>query len=127
MAIIKLTLTDSTTSATIVLPTPPLTQEDNNLDVKKRTLDNSLHVYIAPNADKRTWLQEWAFLRIDEYTLIRGFRNRQRTLNTFPTLSITGLPSGDILNVPVFITMEQKNIIDNCETVENVSVQFEEG
>lgn len=125
MAIIRLTLSDSTTTDTIVLPTPPLVQQDNNLDVKKRTLDNSLHVYIAPNADKLTWVQNWSYLRIAEYNLIRGFRNRQRTLNTFPTLSITGLPSGDITNVKVFIEMEEKNIIDNCETVENVSVTFE--
>lgn len=127
MAIVKLTLSDSTTTETIVLPTPPLVQEDNNLDVKSRTLDNSLHVYIAPNADKRTWLQQWDFLRIAEYTIIRGFRDRQRTLHTFPKLSITGLPSGDIIDVPVFITMERKNIVDNCETIEDVSVIFEEG
>lgn len=125
MAIIKLTLSDATTTETIVLPTPPLTQEDSNLDVKKRTLDNSLHVYIAPNADKLTWLQQWSYLRIDEYLLIRGFRDRQRTLFEFPKLSITGLRSGDILNVPVFISMEEKQIIDNCETLENVSVTFE--
>lgn len=125
MAIIRLTLSDSTATETIVLPTPPLTQEDSNLDVKKRTLDNSLHVYIAPNADKLTWLQQWAFLRIDEYLIIRGFRDRQRTLFEFPKLSITGLRSGDILNVPVFISMEEKQIIDNCETLENVSVTFE--
>lgn len=124
---IELTLTDATTSATIVLPTPPLTQQDNNLDVKKRTLDNSLHVYIAPNADKRTWLQTWSYLRISEYSLIRGFRDRQRTTFEFPTLSITGLATGDIEDVPVFITMEEKNIIDNCETVQDVSVVFEEG
>ena len=126
MAVI-LTLSDSTTTATIVLPSPPLVQQDSNLDVKKRTLNNTLHVYIAPNADKRTWLQQWAYLNIDEYTLIRGFRDRQRTLNVFPELSITGLASGDILDVPVFITMEEKNIIDNCETVQDVSVIFEEG
>lgn len=124
---IKLVLSDSILTATIVLPTPPLEQQDNNLDVKKRTLDNSLHVYIAPNADKRTWTQNWSYLRIDEYTLIRGFRDRQRTLHTFPELSITGLATGDILSVSVFITMEDKNIIDNCETVQNVNVMFEEG
>lgn len=126
MAIVKLILSDSTTTQTIVLPSPPLVQEDNNLDVKKRTLDNSLHVYIAPNADKRTWLQQWTFLKLAEYQAIRGFRDRQRTLFVFPKLSITGLPSGDILNVPVFISMEDKNIIDNCETLQDVIVTFEE-
>lgn len=124
---IELTLSDSTETSTITLPHPPLTQQDSNLDVKKRTLDNTLHVYIAPNADKRIWIQVWEYLKIAEYTLIRGFRDRQRTLNTFPQLSITGLSTGDIVNIPVFITMEEKNIIDNCETVENVSVTFEEG
>lgn len=124
---IELTLSDSTETSTIALPHPPLTQQDSNLDVKKRTLDNTLHVYIAPNADKRIWIQVWEYLKIAEYTLIRGFRDRQRTLNTFPQLSITGLSTGDIVNIPVFITMEEKNIIDNCETVENVSVTFEEG
>lgn len=127
MAIVRLILSDSTATETIVLPHPPLTQTDSNLDVKKRTLDNSLHVYIAPNADKRVWTQAWEYLSIAEYNLIRGFRDRQRTLFALPELSITGLPSGDILDVPVFISMEEKNIIDNCETVEDVSVVFEEG
>ena len=83
-------------------------------------------MYIAPNADKRIWTQTWEYLRIAEYTLIRGFRDRQRTLYTFPELSITGLSTGDIVNVPVFITMEEKNILDNCETVGDVNVVFEE-
>lgn len=124
---IQLTLSDSTATTTIVLPHPPLSQKDSNLDVKARTLDNSLHVYIAPNADKRVWTQTWEYLSIAEYTAIRGFRDRQRTLFTFPTLTITGLTSGDISAVPVFISMEEKNIIDNCETVQDVSVTFEEG
>lgn len=124
---IELTLSDSTTTETIALPSPPLLQEDSNLDVKNRTLDNSLHVYIAPNADKRIWSQRWAFLNITDYLTIRGFRDRQRTLHTFPKLSITGLASGNITNIPVFVTMEDKSIIDNCETVQNVNVVFEEG
>jgi len=125
---IELSLIDTVpTTATLQLPNPPLSVADSNKDVRVNTLDNSLHVYIVPNADKRIWVQTWASMEIADYLIIRGFRDRQRTLNAFPTLSITGLTSGDITDVPVFIDMAEKNIVSNCERVENVTVKFTEG
>jgi hypothetical protein len=124
---IELILSDSTTTETLQLPNPPLSIGDSNKDVKVSTLDNSLHVFIVPNADKRVWVQNWKTMPIEDYNVIRGFRTRQRATLVFPELSITGLSSGDIEDVPVYIEMAEKNIVDNCERVENVSVTFTEG
>lgn len=84
-----------------------------------------MKVYIVPGADLRVWTQQWGYMSIADYNIVRGFRDRQRTLNEFPRLSITGL-NEDILNVPVWLEMGEKSIVDNCETVENVTATFRE-
>ena len=124
---IELQLKDTTATETLQLPSPPLSITDSNKDVKVNTLDNSLHVYIFPNADKRVWVQSWPYMSVADYLVVRGFWTRQRASNVFPELSITGLVSGDIVDVPVFIEMSEKNIIDNCETIQDVRVTFTEG
>lgn len=121
---IQLKLTDSMTTATLLLPEVPLIIADSNNDVKNRTIGNDLRVFIYPGADKYNVSHTWKYMRIDEYNVIRGFRARQRTSGNFPLLSITGL-NEDILDMPVNIDMKDKLIIDNCETLENVSVLFE--
>lgn len=122
---INLTLTDSTRTETLQLPSPPLVQADTNKDVVNTTLNNRVKVYIVPGADLHVWTQQWGYMSIADYNIVRGFRDRQRTLNEFPRLSITGL-NEDILNVPVWLEMGEKAIIDNCETVENVTATFRE-
>jgi len=121
---ILLKLSDDTTTETLQLPNPPLVISDLNNDVKNRTLNNALKVFIYPGADKLIIKHTWKYNRIDEYDVIRGFRQRQRSTGKFPKLSITGL-NDDVVNLPVNIEMGDKNIIDNCETTENVSVTFE--
>ena len=122
---INLTLTDSTRTETLQLPSPPLVQADTNKDVVNTTLNNRVKVYIVPGADLRIWTQQWDYMSIADYNIVRGFRDRQRTLNEFPRLSITGL-NDDIVNVSVWLEMGDKSIIDNCETVENVRAIFRE-
>lgn len=121
---ILLKLQDSTTTATLLLPEVPLIIADSNNDVKNRTIGNDLRVFMYPGADKYDISHTWKYMRIDEYNVIRGFRTRQRATGTFPLLSITGL-NEDIIDIPVNIDMKDKQIIDNCETVENVGVLFE--
>jgi len=122
---ITLSLTDDTTTLTLQLPEPPLVFEDSNKDVQNTTIDNKLKIYIYPGADKTIVKQTFAYMKIADYNALRGFRTRQRSTGNFPKLSITGL-STDITNMPVYLDMGGKNVIDNCETVQDLSVTFRE-
>ena len=120
---IELTLTDATTTATLQLPEVPLVIADSNKDVQNTTLDNTLAVFIYPNADRLIITQNWAYMSIDDYDTIRGFRQRQRASGDFPKLSITGLKN-DIIDLTVYLEMGDRNIVDNCETLNNVQATF---
>lgn len=120
---ITMILTDSTTSATLEALNVPLIENTINNDVEVITLDNNLSVYISPDSDKRVWTHTWAYLSEAEYNTLRGFRDRQRTLFKFPRVTITDQGVSD---VPVYMTLNPKSIIDHCGTVEDVTVTLRE-
>lgn len=125
MSNIKLTLTDDTATVTLRLPEVPLEFLDSNKDVVNTTLGNSTKVFIYPGADRRVIKHSWAFMPYNDYLTVRGFWERQRSLGVFPRLTIAELNS-PISNMPVFMEMGSKQVVDNCETVEDVAVTFTE-
>lgn len=120
---ILMTLTDDTTSATLEALNIPLVEDTVNNDTEVVTLDNNISVYISPDSDKRVWTHTWAYLTEDEYNTLRGFRDRQRTLFKFPRVTISDQAATD---VPVYMNLNPKSIIDHCGTVQNVTVTLRE-
>lgn len=120
---IELILTDSTTTATLKLPAPPLVLSDSNNDVQNTTLNNSLKVFMYPGADKTIISNTWEYMTIDEYDAVRGFWKRQRASGEFPRVSVTGIRE-EIIDMKAYLEMTDKQIIDNCETVTAVTVTF---
>lgn len=120
---IQMTLTDDFTSATLEALNIPLVEDTVNNDVEVITLDNNISVYISPDSDKRVWTHTWAYLTEDEYNTLRGFRDRQRTLFQFPRVTIS---DQNVTDVPVYMNLNPKSIIDHCGTVQNVTVTLRE-
>lgn len=120
---ISITLTDDTTTATLQALEVPLSQNTINNDVQITTLDNNLSVYIVPDGDKRVWTHTWKYMSEDDYNTLRGFRDRQRVHFKYPLLTIAQL---SITDIPVFMTLNPKDIIDHCETVADVTVVMRE-
>lgn len=120
---ITMTLTDDTTSIELEFLEVPLTEETVNNDVEVTTLDNNISVYIFPDSDKRIWSHTWAYVDEDFYNVLKGFRDRQRTLFKYPRVTIS---EQDITDIPVYMRMNPKNIIDNCGTVQDVSIILRE-
>ena len=58
-----------------------------------------------------------------DFDLLKGFYDRQFTLFTYPLLTITDDGAN---NVPVRMTFSGQNIIDNCGTIQEVTVSFRE-
>lgn len=122
---ITITLTDDVTTATLELPEVPLAEETINNDVEVITLDNNISVYIVPDSDKRVWAHTWAYLSEADFNVLKGFRDRQRTLYKYPRVTITGVNPA-VTDVPVYMKLSPKNIIDDCATVENVEIILRE-
>lgn len=120
---ITMTLTDDFTSATLEMLEVPLSEETMNNDVEVTTLDNNMSVYMYPDSDKRIWTHTWAYLTEGEFNILKGFRDRQRTLYKFPLVTIS---DQDVDNVPAYMKLNPKNIIDNCGTVQGVSIVLRE-
>ena len=58
-----------------------------------------------------------------DYNEIRGFYTRQFENNRFPTISITEL---NITNMVAFMTMDNRNINDQCLTTNTLELNFRE-
>lgn len=118
---IEMTLTDGTGSDTLALLNVPLTEATIEGAVDVQTLDNNISTYFTDN--KRSWSHTWAYMTKDEYDTLKGYYDRQWVTYLYPLLTISQL---SISNIPVRMYLEPKNIIDNCETVQGVTVSFRE-
>lgn len=120
---IILNLTDDVDSVDLELPEVPITEDTTNNDVEVVTLDNNLSLYITPDSDKRIWTHTWAYLSLEQYQVLKGFRDRQRTLFQYPLLNIA---AQGITDVPVFMKLSARNTIDDCGEVQGVTITLRE-
>ena len=117
---ITMTLTDSTHSVTYEMLEVPLTEQivEGARDVQ--TIDGNVSTYFT--FKKRQWRHRWAFMSEDEYLELRGFFDRQQTKYRFPVLSIPRLN----VNTPVRLSINDRNIVNNCGRVRNVDITMRE-
>lgn len=119
---IDMQLTDSQGSDILAMLAPPLSQSDIEGATDVKTLDNNISTYFTAN--KRQWEHTWPSMTIEEYNVLRGYYERQWTNYLYPLLTINGITG--VNGVVVRMYMDKKDIIDNCETLENVAVTFRE-
>lgn len=118
---IEIELTDNSTTATLPRLAPPFTETPLEGSQDVVTLDMNMSTYFTYN--KREWSHTWPYVTEDEYNVIKGFYDRQFTDFSYPLLTVGEVGIND---VPVRMTILPKNIIDNCLTVQNVTVTFRE-
>lgn len=118
---ITLTLTDSQETNTWNVLTPPVTIKPVDGVQTTQTLDNNVSRYFTYR--KRQWVHKWPYMTSSDFNILKGFEDRQFTLKQYPTLSITEL---GIVNVPVDITIGDRDIIDNCITYNNITLTMRE-
>lgn len=120
---IKMTLTDDTTSVELQALEIPLTEEYAYLDAEVLTLDNNISVYVMPGADKRVWTHTWAYMDKDMFDILKGFVDRQRTLYKYPLVTIE---DQDVVSIPAYMKLSAKNIRNHCGDVEDVTIELRE-
>lgn len=114
-------LSDSTLTAVLPPLEVPLTTTPLESATKVTTLD--FNQYVDFVANKRQWSHTWAYLTEEQYNLISGFYFRQFTLFDVPSISI---PFYGIENVPVVMSIGQKDVIDDCGTVGSFTITLRE-
>ena len=117
-------LTDSTGQQTLPALEVPLTVSSFEGATDVQTL--SYDIYTDFVAQKRTWTQTYAWLTKEEYALIKGYYDRQFIDFAYPQLTIDGSVNNDITNIVVRMSITSQNIVDNCETVNDVTISFRE-
>ena len=118
---ITLTLTDSSTSETFNTLSPPLQEAVVEGATDVVTLDMNMSTYFTAN--KRRWTHKWAYMSKADFNVLKGFYDRQFTLYQYPTLTCATL---GVSAVPCRMTITPRNIIDNCETVQDVEITLRE-
>lgn len=123
MSAIEIILTDSTGSLTIPDLEVPLIESliENAVDVE--TLSRDVYTDFISNGNKRVWSHSWDSIPKELYDALRGYYDRQWTLFQYPTFAI---PFYGIADVPVRMTINQKNIYNNCGDVQDVQASWRE-
>lgn len=114
-------LEDSTGQATMPPSEVPLTVSTLEGAVDVQTL--SFDVYTDFITQKRLWSHTWAYMTAAEYEILKSYYDRQFIDFTYPRLTIQ---AEEVSDVVVRMTLSPKNIIDNCGTLEGVTVTFRE-
>jgi len=117
----RIFLTDSAGTHELPPLEVPLTRVKNE---KMTTVEPlSGNVYRDYIATKIGYAHTWAYTTEDEYNLMDEIYERMKSEWTYPLLTIEGT---DIVDMVVDYTLFQQNIIDDCGTVNDVSVSFRE-
>lgn len=121
MAKYDIKITDSSGTSTMPLTNIPLSTKTIEGSVDITTLD--FNIYTDYVAQKRVWEHTWAYMTKDEYDVFKGFYDRQFVDYKYPKITIE---DENVNQVVARMTIDVKNIVDKCGTVENVKVSFRE-
>lgn len=117
----EIQLTDATGTTTLPLTEVPLTITPVEIASDVQVLSGN--VYTDFIAQKRAWSHTWKYLTEAEYNVIKGYYDRQFTNFEYPLLTIS---DNGVTSIPVRMTIAPQNIIDNCGTIQDVTVSFRE-
>ena len=85
------------------------------------TKDGNITTYF--DTLKREWEVNWEWLTADEYEELQGFYIRQFSSYRYPLVTIKEL---GVIQVPCFLTINERNIIDENGTVKDVTITLRE-
>lgn len=105
---------------------PPIEQDFINTPLDKvvdvETLDNSIYTDFT-GSRHQSWTYNYDSLTQDQYDALKDAYDGQFTSYEYPTLSI---PYYSVADQPVRMYINEKNIWDNCGSVQNVQITFRE-
>lgn len=121
---ITLTITDPSITQTYEVWATPLISSPDHIGQTVETVDGNVSDYYKARKHKITL--SLGYMTAGEYSVLKGFIDRQWENRRYPTITITGAANLQITDMVARMELNSQNVIDNCGTVEGVQVSFRE-
>lgn len=121
---ITLTITDSSITQTFELLMAPLVSAPIITETDVQTVDGNISTYY--NSTKQTFTVQLGYLTQAEYSVLKGFIQRQYDNLRYPTITITGAINLEVENMVAKMSLNDQRVINDCGLVEGVELTFRE-
>ena len=121
---ITVTITDQTVTRTYDVWAIPLISSPDHIGQMVETVDGNVSDYYQARKQKITL--SLGYMTAGEYSVLKGFVDRQWENRKYPVVTISGATNLPITNMTARMELDSQNVIDNCGTVEGVQVSFRE-
>lgn len=121
---ITITISDQSVTQTFPLFAVPLNSSPKHIGTDVETADGNVSTYYK--ATKQNLTVKLGFLTAGEFSVIKGFIDRQYENRKYPVISIDGAPNLSIHNMTAKMTISDQNITDNYGNVDGLTISFRE-
>ena len=121
---ITLTITDPSVTQTYELLMSPVVSSPIITETDVQTVDGNISTYY--NSTKQSFLVQLGDMTQAEYSVLKGFIQRQYQNLRYPAITITGAINLNVNNMIAKMSLNDQSVINNCGTVEGVQLTFRE-
>lgn len=121
---ITLTITDTSVTQTYGLLMAPVVSSPIITETDVQTRDGNISTYY--NSTKQSFTVQLGDMTQDEYSVLKGFIQRQYQNLKYPAITITGAINLNVSNMVAKMTLNDQSVVTNCGLVEGVQLTFRE-
>lgn len=121
---ITLTITDTSVTQTYSVLMAPVVSSPIITETDVQTRDGNISTYY--NSTKQSFTVQLGDMTQDEYSVLKGFIQRQYQNLKYPAITITGAINLNVSNMVAKMTLNEQSVVTNCGTVEGVQLTFRE-
>jgi len=121
---ITLTITDDSVTQTYGLLMAPVVSSPIITETDVQTVDGNISTYY--NSTKQSFTVQLGYMSQDEYSVLKGFIQRQYQNLKYPAITITGAINLNVTNMVAKMTLNDQSVVTNCGLVEGVQLTFRE-
>ena len=121
---ITLTITDTSVTQTYTLLMSPVVSTPIITETDVQTVDGNISTYY--NSTKQSFTVQLGNMTQDEYSVLKGFIQRQYQNLKYPAITITGAINLNVNNMVAKMTLNDQSVVNNCGLVEGVQLGFRE-
>lgn len=121
---ITLTITDTSVTQTYGLLMSPVVSAPIITETDVQTVDGNISTYY--NSTKQSFVVQLGQMSEGEYSVLKGFIDRQYQNLKYPSITITGAINLNVSNMVAKMTLNDQNVVNNCGLVDGVQLTFRE-
>lgn len=121
---ITLTITDTSVTQTYTLLMSPVVSTPIITETDVQTVDGNISTYY--NSTKQSFTVQLGNMTQDEYSVLKGFIQRQYQNLKYPAITITGAINLNVNNMVAKMKLNDQSVVNNCGLVEGVQLGFRE-